>query len=207
MKIYKITNKINNKIYIGQTINCIQQRFRQHLANKDNTRLANSIRKYGKDNFTIEEIDSAETLEELNEKEIYWISYFNTMEHSVGFNMQFGGNNKTHSEESKRKIGRANKGRRVYFTAETKEKLSKARKGKKFSEEHKKNLSESLKGKKRTHVKKKIPITSKLTPELVLKLRELYETGNYTVKQLYIEFGISDRTVRDVVSRKTWKEV
>lgn len=61
--IYKITNCLNNKIYIGQTIRPIQQRFERHINDaihkiKD-THLCRAILKYGKENFKIEQIDSA----------------------------------------------------------------------------------------------------------------------------------------------------
>lgn len=84
MWIYKITNIQNNKVYIGQTIRPIQQRFRRHindaLNNVIDTHFARAIRKHGKENFVIEEIDSAKTQEELNKKEQYWIQYYNSVE-------------------------------------------------------------------------------------------------------------------------------
>ena len=83
MWIYKITNIQNNKVYIGQTIRPIEQRFHRHindaLNNILNTHFARAIRKYGKDSFVIEEIDTAETQEELNKKEQYWIQYYNSV--------------------------------------------------------------------------------------------------------------------------------
>lgn len=82
MIIYKITNKINNKIYIGQTINPLLKRQKQHInyANKitSNTHFAHAIRKYGPGGFIVEEIDAADTQEGLDEKEHYWITYYNS---------------------------------------------------------------------------------------------------------------------------------
>lgn len=73
MWIYKITNLINNKVYIGQTIRPIEDRFKRHINDAVNnvldTHLARAIRKYGKENFIIEEIDTASTQEELTLKE------------------------------------------------------------------------------------------------------------------------------------------
>lgn len=73
MWIYKITNIQNNKIYIGQSIRPIEDRFHRHINDALNnildTHFARAIRKYGKDNFTIEEIDSANSQEELTQKE------------------------------------------------------------------------------------------------------------------------------------------
>ena len=84
MWIYKITNIQNNKVYIGQTIRPIDQRFLRHLNDALNnildTHFARAIRKYGKDSFTIEEIDNAQTQDELNQKEQYWIRYYNSVE-------------------------------------------------------------------------------------------------------------------------------
>ncbi len=83
MWIYKITNIQNNKVYIGQTIRPIEQRFHRHLSDALNnildTHFARAIRKYGKDNFIIEKIDEAKTQEELNKKEQYWIKYYNSV--------------------------------------------------------------------------------------------------------------------------------
>lgn len=84
MWIYKITNEKNNKCYIGQTIRPIEQRFNRHMNDALNdildTHFARAIRKYGRDSFYIEEIDTAETQEELNQKEQYWIRFFNSIE-------------------------------------------------------------------------------------------------------------------------------
>ena len=83
MWIYKITNIQNNKVYIGQTIRPIKDRFHRHINDAMNnildTHFARAIRKYGKENFIIEEIDSANTQNELNEKEQYWIRYYNSI--------------------------------------------------------------------------------------------------------------------------------
>lgn len=91
--IYKITNLVNNKIYIGQAID-IQKRWREHLncAKKQiNTVLYKAMRKYGTTNFTIEQIDTASTKEELNNKEIYWIKKLNSINPEVGYNLTAGG--------------------------------------------------------------------------------------------------------------------
>ena len=88
MWIYKITNIQNNKVYIGQTIRPIEQRFKRHLSDALNnildTHFARAIRKYGKENFIIEQIDEAQTQDELNQKEQYWIKYYNSV--NKGYN-------------------------------------------------------------------------------------------------------------------------
>jgi group I intron endonuclease len=84
MYIYKITNVINNKCYIGQTAKSIDIRWKRHIndamSNRLDTHLARAIRKYGSDNFIIEKIDTANTQEELTQKECYWIKELNTCE-------------------------------------------------------------------------------------------------------------------------------
>lgn len=88
MWIYKITNIQNNKVYIGQTIRPINDRFHRHINDAMNnildTHFARAIRKYGKDSFIIEEIDKATNQNELNEKEQYWIHYYNSIKN--GYN-------------------------------------------------------------------------------------------------------------------------
>ena len=123
MYIYKITNIINNKIYIGQVYNkTIYARFKRHLngAKKSNTLLAKAICKYGKENFIIEQIDTANNLDELNKKEKYWIKYYNSTDKNIGYNLTLsgeGGNtylNKTEEETNKikEKLRNANSGRK-----------------------------------------------------------------------------------------------
>ena len=111
MWIYKITNIQNNKVYIGQSIRPIEQRFQRHLNdalnNILNTHLARAIRKYGKDSFIIEEIDSAQTQDELNQKEQSWIKFYNSVKD--GYNetdaiSKSGGNTYQSKTEEEMKI-------------------------------------------------------------------------------------------------------
>lgn len=79
MFIYKVTNIVNNKMYIGQTSkkvdNPVEVRFKRHISdaksNRLDTHLAKAIRKYGENNFVIEIIDRASSQDELNQKEHY----------------------------------------------------------------------------------------------------------------------------------------
>lgn len=88
MWIYKITNIQNNKVYIGQTIRPLKDRFNRHMSDALNyildTHFARAIRKYGKENFIIEEIDSATSQDELNLKEQYWIRQYDSV--NSGYN-------------------------------------------------------------------------------------------------------------------------
>lgn len=90
--IYKITNLINNKVYIGQTIQTIEKRFIQHKSHartgNNNHKLANALRKYGEDNFIVENIEDCEQ-ELLDEREKYWINFYNSIKE--GYNTIEGG--------------------------------------------------------------------------------------------------------------------
>lgn len=84
MFIYKISNSVNNKVYIGQTIRPIEERFARHINDAMNgvldTHFARAIRLYGPDKFSIELIDTATTQEELTQKEHDYIIKFNSVE-------------------------------------------------------------------------------------------------------------------------------
>lgn len=94
--IYKIVNQLNNKVYIGQSIN-IEQRFKHHIWEAFNEKhvqynyfISRAIRKYGIDNFKLEIIEECEE-EKLNEKEIYWINFYKSNNSKYGYNMTQGG--------------------------------------------------------------------------------------------------------------------
>ena len=106
--IYKITNIVNNKIYIGKTVRTIKSRFSRHINDAEsgrlNTHLSRAIRKYGKQNFKIEEIEKIDN-KLLEEREIYWINFYKSS--VCGYNETLGGDggntyiNKTPAEMEK----------------------------------------------------------------------------------------------------------
>lgn len=87
--IYKITNKINGKIYIGQSID-IYKRWAKEKKGYVNDYLKNAFLRYGLENFTFEIIEEC-SIEELDEKEIYYISFYKSNEHDFGYNLTRGG--------------------------------------------------------------------------------------------------------------------
>lgn len=116
MIIYKITNRINGKVYIGQTVQKLTKRWADHCS-MDRTRdgqsyLFNAVCKYGKENFIIEQIDSAQTLEGLNALEEMYIKKFDCRA-PAGYNLLPGGLNKRHHESTKNKISQKLKGRPI----------------------------------------------------------------------------------------------
>jgi group I intron endonuclease len=147
--IYMIKNKLDNKCYIGQTIEKdVNTRWRAHKRNmnSDGCRvLYNAFRKYGLDNFDFK-IICISFDEFLDALEIDYISKFNSIAPN-GYNLESGGNkNKVFHPETCKKISLALTGKK--HTEERKLNNSNSQKGKKVSEESKKKMSESRKGKK-----------------------------------------------------------
>lgn len=99
MIIYKFTNSITGQVYIGKTVQSIEKRVKGHLryCQKGNsTKLANSINKYGWDNFSVEVLEEVVNKEELNEREIYWINKYDSYQN--GLNSTLGGDGGDRSE-------------------------------------------------------------------------------------------------------------
>ncbi len=88
MNVYKITNLINEKIYVGQTKFSVKKRFKEHA--KADSLIGRAIRKYGEEYFDYEVIETCETREEAYELEIYFIQHFNCMTPN-GYNLTEGG--------------------------------------------------------------------------------------------------------------------
>lgn len=158
MIVYKATNKINDKSYIGQTVHSLRQRKYQHdstaLSARDTTYFHRAIKKYGSENFSWEIIhDNISNIEELNKLEIFYIGYYNTFKN--GYNLTFGGSSISgfkHSKESKKKMSEAHKGEKSCWygrkhTEKSKRKMSEMRKGKKISDkEAKRRILEAHRG-------------------------------------------------------------
>jgi group I intron endonuclease len=110
--IYTIKNKINNKVYVGQSIR-VKNRLSEHIQNvinKKNCVLYNAINKYGLENFEFSIIDFANNIDSLNEKEIYYIKFYNSNNKKIGYNIEEGGKNAKTSIETKQKLSNARKG-------------------------------------------------------------------------------------------------
>lgn len=176
MVIYKTTNLVNNKIYIGKD----KKNNPKYLGS--GILLNNSIKKYGRENFKKEIIQECFSLDELNEQETYWILKLESFKREIGYNISYGGeggdtisNNpkkyeigkrhseqlkgkpsgmkgKNHSEETKQKLRKTSSGENngmfnKHHTEETKEILRIKHTGKHLSEETKQKISESNIGK------------------------------------------------------------
>ena len=87
--IYIIKNKVNNKVYVGQSLNA-EQRFKSRCkGDYDNSLVDKAIQKYGKDNFWFEILESQ--VENYNDREKYWIRRLKSLSPN-GYNLQAGGN-------------------------------------------------------------------------------------------------------------------
>lgn len=148
--VYKATCLVNNKVYIGVTNRTIEIRIKEHikLSNKTNPRYLfnKAIKKYGKDNFKFEIIDSYSSFDDRDSKEINYINIYNSFYmNNMGYNMTLGGDgSRGHikSKESIEKIKTARKNQ--IFSLETRELWSSQRKGRRLSDETKKRMSVSM---------------------------------------------------------------
>lgn len=201
--IYILKNKINNKVYIGQTIKSLQRRLVVHRAagNTKNpkTKIARAIKKYGKENFFIELINSSYTQEEADKLECFYIEKFNSIKY--GYNISPGG-------EAKRNV-----------TAETRKRLAKGMKGKFHSKETIQLMSESnsgiknpFYGKNHTYEVKNIlskhrrgegSPTAKLTEKDIIVIRELL-SQNVKQKEIAKMFNIHNSQISRIKNNKTW---
>lgn len=164
--IYKVTNKVNGKVYIGQSVD-IGRRWRQHMTAEDDIYFHNAIQKYGVDNFIWEVIEKCKK-SELDERESYWIEYYDS--YNKGYNCTKGGEgnsgegspnwkggissdpeyNKKHYETNKEKIKEKQKEYREVNKEKRKEynkqyyEVNKEKK-KEYREEHKEKIKQQYK--------------------------------------------------------------
>lgn len=104
-KIYKYTCKDNGKIYIGQTCTTIEERAKRNGSNYNECRYFwNAIQKHGWNNFECEILLDKLTQEEANYWEEYYIKKFNATDRNVGYNLTYGGNSNTPTEEVKQRM-------------------------------------------------------------------------------------------------------
>lgn len=182
MIIYKVTNQVNKKVYIGKTKNTLRIRRQQHYyeINDLKSSFHNALTKYSPESFIWEMIDAASSLEELDQKEKYWIKYFRSREDGIGYNIGVGGeggdnfSNNPKKEEIRKYIG------------------SQVRLSKRWTEEKRKEASEKMKGPNNP---------MKLNPQ-----NSIFIKDNPMKKEEYKRYG-SENPMNDIQIRKYHKEI
>ena len=197
-KIYIHLNKIHGKVYIGQTKNDCEERWRNGEGYKYNTHFYGAIKKYGWNNFDHKVLDCL-TLDEANAIEKFLISYYDATNPENGYNIALGGMNAPKSEECKKKLSEANKGKhrskesiekqRLHIsgenngmygkkhTKEAREKISKAHRGIKHTIEERANISKRTKGENNPMFGKHFSEDSKEKMRKAIKGRHWYNNG------------------------------
>lgn len=151
--IYKYTNRINGKVYIGQTIDEVR-RINNHKKLYGDSLFHRALKKYGFDSFDYEVIERVDE-SQLDEQEIFWISYYKSNDRTFGYNLTTGGDGLRgyrYTEEQRKRRSEQSKGNKS-FTGHThtevyKQKMSDLFKGKTLSDETKKKIGDANKGNK-----------------------------------------------------------
>ena len=179
--IYKIVNKIDGKTYIGQTIQDLEERWRQHRKTNSNCRyLKSAIKKHGIDKFDFKLICICFD-DDLDKYETMYIKQYDTMVPN-GYNLREGGNSSKHHEETKKKISEKLKNRTDLVH-------SKPQLGKPHSDEIKRKISNSLKGIKYSQE------TIKKRSELLIKHTIFQMDMNGTIIQTFNGYAEAAKSV------------
>jgi group I intron endonuclease len=170
MILYKITNNVNQKVYVGITVRTLENRWIRHMSSArrgSNSPIHRAMRKHGFDSFTIEPILEATSVDELKRLEQQFIQALDTFG-SNGYNATRGGDGtmgRKHSTATLEKIKQGLKKARDegrFLNEEWYAKCLEARKcqvGKPLSDEHKQKISDALKGKPKLHISGKRPVS------------------------------------------------
>lgn len=216
--IYKIENKLNKKIYIGQTVD-YKRRLWEHCRSEKKSPLYNAFKKYGFNNFQFSIIDTAITINELNEKEIYYINKHASTNRVFGYNLEYGGHNSIPTEETLEKMSKSHKGIKQseeWISKRVHKQGSDAAKkyGKSKTDEEKKHLSENAPkfwlGKQRSEeTKRKVSETKKsrgMSEKTVTAIcksayKENTTTGEIIKYQSTTEASIDENVNQSTISR------
>ena len=172
--IYKVTNKINGKVYIGQSVD-IGRRWRQHMTAEDDIYFHKAIQKYGVENFEWEVIEKCKK-SELDERESYWIEYYDSF--NKGYNCTKGGGFTGSGEDNPNWKGG------ISLDPEYSKQWYEANKDKmkEYYEEYYEANKEELKEKAKQHMKEYYGANKE-------KKKEYYETNKEKIKQYMKQYN------------------
>lgn len=113
-EVYRLTNTVNNKIYVGATTDGAGVRFNQHIRKANagsDYPFHQAIREFGDKSFRLDILEMCSSFEEMNEREAYWIATLRSTNSEIGYNKKVGGGIHLHDDVSKRKIGNVHRGK------------------------------------------------------------------------------------------------
>jgi group I intron endonuclease len=175
MVIYKTTNLVNGKQYIGRD----SRNNPNYLGS--GPLIKKAIKKYGKENFIKEIIEECHSFEQMVEREEYWLNYYDAGHSKMFYNMHNKGSGAEHSDEWRRQrsiltIGENNPFYGKTHSIQSRKRMSKIRKGKRWSDEYKLKMSEVMNSseKYKDFVETR---RGKARPEHSKKMKELYASG------------------------------
>lgn len=179
-KIYKYTNKINGKVYIGRTCQSLKRRAKANgVGYKKCTYFWKAIQKYGWENFEGEILEEGLGNKEASKKELYYIEKFGSANKEKGYNL-VDSDYITYNDKTREKMGLAQTGKKV--SEETKEKLRRSLTGRKLPKEVCEKMSNSRKGREVSQETREklraVHLGKKLTEEHKKKLSEA-KKGKY----------------------------
>lgn len=171
--IYLVTCLTTGKHYVGQTTGSVARRWTNHKSGAKAGRgylLGSAIQKHGVENFTIETVATAQSMEELNEKEISWIKQSNSLAPN-GYNLKTGGSRGKNTPEIRAKIGASNRNRQR--TPEERKAMGKAARERVWTQESREKVRQANLGKKLPmgHPLRTANLGRKQTPETIEKRR------------------------------------
>jgi group I intron endonuclease len=215
-KIYKITNKINNKVYIGCTITSLEKRYYEHLYRCFKTdyksKLYNSIKKYGEENFEIELIEECD-VNKIYETEKKYIEQYDSFKN--GLNGTFGGEGclgYKHSPEIRKKIskktkeGDSHKGK-TYDILYGEKGENEKQKRKESVKKYWGNLTEEDKEVRIKKLKEKVRSKSKYSIEMIIEIKNKFKQG-FKIKEIHQQYPqISYGYLNTIKSGKRWGDI